>query len=162
MIKILKNVNPEYKVAAAFAIVAMLVSLLIGAVSGVKFGVVLLRTFCSILIFAGLGLGIFFVIKKYVPELFEINVGNTEDDLTKTDLQSEEGGEPDAFTELTGSDFPNLNEAEVKDVSKTPTNNTEMSSSSMGKHIVKENDDFPYEPEVMAQAVRTMMSKDDN
>ena len=161
MIKILKGINPEYKVAAVFALVAMLVSLLTGAVSGVIFGAVLLRTFCSILIFAGLGFGVFFIMKKYVPELFEFNIENIENDLTKADSQSEEEGEQGAFTELTGSNFPNLNE--TKNVSATPdNNNTVMPDNSMGRHIVEENSDFPYEPEMMAKAVRTMMSKDDN
>ena len=164
MIKILKGINSEYKVAAVFAIVAMTVSLLTGAVSGIKFGAVLLRTFFSILIFAGLGFGVFFVMKKYVPELFELNVrnnvGNVEDDLAQVSSQPVEADEPDAFTEFSGADFPNLNEA--KDDVQTPPGNTEAFDGSMGRHIVKENSDFPYEPEVMAQAVRTMMNKDDN
>ena len=162
MIKILKGINPEYKVAVVFALLAMFVSLLTGVVSGIIFGAVLLRTFCSILIFAGLGFGVFFIIKKYVPELFEfvVNTENTEDNLTKAASPPEEGG--DGFAEFTGSDFPNLNEA--KKASGIPSDNNAGTSAdgSMGKHIVEENSDFPYEPEIMAKAVRTMMSKDDN
>ncbi|MCL2025947.1 MAG: hypothetical protein FWG92_03985 [Leptospirales bacterium] len=159
MIKILKGINPEYKVAAVFAFAAMFVSLLTGVISGVKFGAVLLRTFFSILFFAGLGFGVFFVVKKYVPEFFELN---TEDDPANIDLQPVEGGEPEVFTEFSGADFPNLNEA--KSDIEAPSGSAEAFSGNLdlGRHIVKENSDFPYEPEIMAQAVRTMMNKDDN
>ncbi|MCL1911541.1 MAG: hypothetical protein FWG13_05000 [Leptospirales bacterium] len=162
MIKILKGINPEYKVAAVFALTAMFVSLLTGAVCGIIFGTVLLRAFCSILIFAGLGFGVFFVMKKYVPELFEL-MGNTEDDFTKDDFSKAEDGEEDGFTEFTGSDFPNLDESldDAKSASEM-SDSAVRPDGSMGRHIVEENSDFPYEPEVMAKAVRTMMSKGDD
>jgi len=163
MIKILKGINPEYKVAAVFAFAAMFVSLLTGAVSGIRFGAVLLRTFCSILVFAGLGLVVFFTVKKYVPELFEFDRQDAENDLLdfmKDDSQLEDG-EAAAFTEFSGSDFPNLNEVKDQSGAQSDNNSAGISAGgSMGRHIVEENTDFPYEPEVMAKAVRKMMNKD--
>jgi hypothetical protein len=153
MIKILKRINPEYKTAAVFAFAALFVSSFTGVIAGIKFGVVLARMLFSAVIFAGLGWGAFFVIRKYVPELLASLASAAADDDSESSedsISSDESGESDGFTELGGGDFPRVDTA-----------GEALPSASMGKHIVEENSDFPYEPEMMAQAVRTMMSKDD-
>jgi len=62
-------VGDVWKIAAAFASGAFLLSLLTGLIAGNPFGVVILRAFLLAVLFAALGAGLRFVITKYLPEL---------------------------------------------------------------------------------------------
>jgi hypothetical protein len=66
----MKDLVREYwKIAAAFAAGAFLLSFLVGLVTRNPFGVVILRALLLTVIFAALGAGIRFVTRKYLPEL---------------------------------------------------------------------------------------------
>ena len=66
----MKDFVKEYwKIAAAFAAGAFLLSLLIGLVTRNPFGVVILRAFLLAAIFAGLGVGLRLVVRTYLPEI---------------------------------------------------------------------------------------------
>jgi hypothetical protein len=62
-------VREYWKIAAAFAVGAFLLSFLVGLVTGNPFGVVILRALLLTVIFAGFGAGLRFVIRKYLPEI---------------------------------------------------------------------------------------------
>jgi hypothetical protein len=65
-----KDLVREYgKIAALFAAAAFVLSFLVGLVSRNPFGTALLRALLLGVVFALLGVGIFFIIKKYLPEL---------------------------------------------------------------------------------------------
>jgi hypothetical protein len=65
-----KDFVREYgKIAAIFAAGAFLLSLLIGLVSRNPFGAALLRALLLALLFGGLGAGVRFAVKTYLPEL---------------------------------------------------------------------------------------------
>jgi hypothetical protein len=57
------------KVIVLFSGFAVLVSLIVGGISGVPFLDIILRTFLWAIIFAGIGLGISVVMNKFFPEL---------------------------------------------------------------------------------------------
>jgi hypothetical protein len=59
----------NWKIAAACACGAFLLSLLIGLIAQNPFGVMLLRAFLLALLFAGLGVGARLVVKTYLPDL---------------------------------------------------------------------------------------------
>lgn len=166
MIEKIKGISLEYKAAFVLSVLAFFLSLLIGIISGVKSGVVLIRAIFAALIFAGLGFAALHIISKNVPEVLEFF--NDLGDVVKNDSEADELAEVDTtksddkssdegFTELTGMDFPKVE----SNPSEENAGNAAASTSSMGKHIVDEHGDFPYEPELMAKAVRTMMNKDE-
>ncbi len=62
-------VKESWKIAAAFAAGAFLLSLLIGLITRNPFGTVFLRAFLFALLFAGLGAGLRYLVKTYLPEL---------------------------------------------------------------------------------------------
>jgi hypothetical protein len=59
----------NYKWGLISAIFAFLISLLLGAVSGSSFNHIILRALAFALVFFGLGIGMWFVINSYFPEL---------------------------------------------------------------------------------------------
>jgi len=66
-------VRDVWKIGAACAAGAFLVSLVIGLIAGNPFGAVFLRALLFAVIFAGLGAGLRVVVKRYLPELVASN-----------------------------------------------------------------------------------------
>jgi hypothetical protein len=66
-------VRDVWKIAAACAAGAFLLSLVIGLIAGNPFGIAFFRGFLLALLFAGLGAGLRFVVKAYLPELVALN-----------------------------------------------------------------------------------------
>ena len=60
-------VRENWKIAAAFAAGAFLLSLLVGLVTRNPFGVVILRALLLAVAFAGLGMGLRYVVRTYLP-----------------------------------------------------------------------------------------------
>jgi hypothetical protein len=172
--------DKKIKVSAVFGIIALVLSLFLGIISGVPIITVLVRSVIMTLVFSGLGFAIIFIISKYVPEMNSVLSGKQssdeidvdidgdiqeEDVDIKTESDSEgpgagdeasqqEGEKDDSFTELTSESFPNVTES---------VDPGSSDSSKLGKHIVKMEEGFnKFEPKLMAEAVRTMMSKDED
>jgi hypothetical protein len=61
------------------ALVGLVLGLLGGILGGVEFGVILLRMLISALIAGALGAGAYFVVQKFLPELFSLSVNADED-----------------------------------------------------------------------------------
>ncbi len=62
-------VRDAWKIAAAFAAGAFVLSLLVGLIAANPFGVAVSRAFLLALLFAGLGVGLRAVVKAYLPEV---------------------------------------------------------------------------------------------
>jgi hypothetical protein len=179
----LKNMGPEIRAAVAFALVAFVLSLLIGLISGIPVGTIFLRAAIMTPVFAAIGYGAVLVVRRFVPEIYEPVVhekseqkARDEQDATDIDVTVEdtpempeaaasEGGEPapdvdtsGAFSEISGEDIPSVTSgANLDDSLETGTGG---SDSNMGKHIVMA-ENMKYEPKLMAQAIRTMMNRDE-
>jgi hypothetical protein len=169
----LSSLPLDIRMAVYFSAVAALISLLLGGITGVDFMTILIRMGISVPLFGALGFGSIFLVKKFVPEMFEAvsNQGSPGDELgeegsNEPDIMAEsdgfgedgiveeglEGAEPgstsEAFTELESNDLTNV------------TAQGRQGQAGMGKHIVKDGE-MNYEPKLMAQAIRTMMSRDE-
>ena len=177
----LDNISIEYKIATGFGAAALVVSLVVGMVSGVGAGTVLFRSLFFMIVFGGLGYGVIFTLKRYVPELFEVissvsgdseyayadpddNVNLDEENSSPEfsqgaeDVAGEEVETGEGFQEYQKDDFTNYstNGTETLD-----PGSSESESKSMGRHIVVDEKTANFEPKIMAQAIRTMLNKDE-
>lgn len=169
----LKSIQWEYKFALYLGVAALVLSPVAGIISGNPPFTVILRALIFGVVFAGIGFGVVTVIKKFIPELYEaVFVGNSvSDDGVDEDLEN-------GMSQIDDSEMSNSSLTESYDASPDSeggevdysTDNGESvntgdhldnpNSSKMGKHILEEKG-MEFEPKVMAEAIRTMMSKDD-
>lgn len=186
----LGNLSLEYKSGIVFGIAALFFSFITGIIFGIGIIVVIIRTLILTSTFLGLGIGIIFVIKKYVPELYEYLKGMKKKSQTDEDLGiDEELGidkvdevetvsdeelsdtvpeeaiientpelSPDnKFSELDENNFQHLESVDDTDTDS----NIDVSKGKLGTHIIANQSFGKYEPKIMAKAIRTMMSKDE-
>ena len=81
----------NWKVLAIFGGFGFILSLLVGAISGVGFGTVLVRGILSGVLFAGVGFGLSILIKKFLPGLVsETEEAEEEEESGGVDIVIEE------------------------------------------------------------------------
>ncbi|MFC1671134.1 hypothetical protein ACFL20_12155 [Spirochaetota bacterium] len=174
----------ENKSILIFGVSALILSLITGILAGIAFAVVLIRSLIITIVFAALGFGVVYIIKRFIPELYdvlkgseEVNVDDIEsmgeeeiDENSKQDevisnleigdeLPEEQAPQGDKeFTELKGVNFEHLES--VGDLSDETTMDT--SKGKLGKHVISSEKVAQYEPKLMAEAIRTMMGKDED
>jgi len=158
----------ELKSGILFSISALVFSLLAGLAGGVNAGMVFFRALIITPVFFVVGFGILLVIKKFVPEVYELLSSislSSEDSVEKVEIPLDNSGNTDdevpeksdsGFSEFTEKDYDRLQT--VKDIDFDGALNP--SNGKLGKHIIVENQLNSYEPKLMALAIRTMMSKD--
>lgn len=177
----LNKINLEYKSTALFGFIALLLSFIIGLIAGVRWNVVFLRSILLMVVFGVIGFGICFILRKYVPEVYELVSslaalpgGREEGEASIAvvpEMALEEGGEAEARdiaeegvqTEApVATDFKELDKEGLSHFSTMPggAGSVNTKSGKLGKHILESEKLAKYEPKIMAQAVRTMMSKD--
>lgn len=178
----LHKIDLEYKSTALFGSTALLLSFLIGLIAGIRLNVVVLRSFLLMVVFAVIGFGICIILKKYVPEVYEIvsalaalpgagkedeaaaDQGTVQADTGDVEGRDSEGmGETLETPSAPGaSDFKELEKEGLSHYSTASggTGSINTKTGKMGKHILESEKLAKYEPKIMAQAVRTMMSKD--
>ncbi len=167
-----QKLSLELKSSVFFGAMALIVSSLSGIVSGISFVIILLRLFIFIPVFAGIGFGIMVVLKRFIPELYEAfntasnKIDNLSEEISEDDLagegenvSTEPSGPPQegGFTEFQQTDFEHMETGSTSDMDSS----LNLSEGKMGKHIVVNEKFAKYEPKIMAEAVRTMMSKDE-
>lgn len=158
----------ELKSGILFSVLALVLSLIAGFAGGVPAGMVLFRSLVITPVFFVVGFGIILVIKKFVPEVYEIlsNLKASEDPAEKVEISTEgfSGSDEETseksdagFTEFTEKDYDRLQT--VNDSGLDSAFST--SDGKLGKHIIVDSNQFnSYEPKLMAMAIKTMMSKD--
>ena len=172
----LKNISIEYKSTIAFGVIAFILSLLVGVIADVEFGMVIIRSLIIMVFFSGLGFASVFVLKKFVPEFYSfintfgskdlekdqpvineatVEPGDESGDETKDNLEE---GSSSEFSELLDEDVPHLASKEAGDEAIS----SGIDDGKLGKHIVEKQKGINFEPEILAKAVRTMMSKDED
>lgn len=178
----IRSISLGYKASAIFAVLALVLSLVTGFIAGIRWDVVLVRSVMLMALFAGIGFGISLIIQKFVPEVYQLlssfagarpetGAGEADIDLPVTGAEAAAGGEtslpeegfeagemaaatpPAEFTELEKEGLAHYS---------TSAGGTSVNTKSgkLGKHILEKEKMAKYEPKIMAQAVRTMMSKD--
>jgi len=158
----------DLKTGILFSISALVLSIIAGFAANVPAGMIFFRAAIITPVFFGVGFGIMQILKKFVPEIYEILSNlklSSEDSVEKVEisLDNSSDGSNDTFekndsgfSEFTEKDYDRLQS--VKDSGLDST--LEAPGRKLGKHIILENQLSSYEPKLMAQAVRTMMSKD--
>jgi len=97
------------------------------------------------------------------------NAGSLSDDIPEIgdraieDVQRSKGGvdekqQGELFSELKGEDFPSMESITDSELEKP----FDSDKRKLGKHIIIDEHFVKYEPRIMAEAVRTMMSKDED
>ena len=178
------KINLEYLLTAIFGIIALVLSLITGLFAGVGFGTVAIRALIIMIMFAGIGFGVGIVLKKYVPELYSLlitfftgspAVEKTDEQAAASIKDEKEFAHEEAAAENEAGSVPDLPEAEetvavpFKELDKevlahysTGSGDTGINTKEgkLGKHVLAKEKLVKYEPKVMAQAVRTMMSNE--
>jgi hypothetical protein len=168
----LEQIQIEYRAGLFFSVIAFVLSVATGFIVGVTPGTVILRGVIFAVVFFAVGFGGLQILKKLVPELYEAitNVQHSSaekdvtDDVTKAADDSGESvsysmDEEDAgsgFTEFTEKDFDRYNTPADSGLESA----LNPAAGKMGKHIMVQQQFNAYEPKLMAQAIKTMMSKD--
>ncbi|PKL19417.1 MAG: hypothetical protein CVV49_00985 [Spirochaetae bacterium HGW-Spirochaetae-5] len=157
----------ELKSGMIFSALALVLSVIAGLAGGVPGGMVLFRSLILTPVFFVVGFGIILIIKKFVPEVYEIisNPATSEDPAEKVDItgdlsmdSSEDISEKSdtGFSEFTAKDYDRLQTVNDSGLDSALSH----SNGKLGKHIIVENQFNSYEPKLMAMAIKTMMSKD--
>jgi hypothetical protein len=169
----LEGLGIETKAGLFFGITGFMLSFITGFISGISFSVVVIRSVITVLVFTGIGFAVLMILKKYVPEIYKVlsDSGNSEEAL----VHDPEGESPEIFSD--NNDFPESMEGETaasefkeldgKSYERLSSmedpglgGELNVSEGRMGKHIIVEDQFNGYEPKLIAEAVRTMMSKD--
>jgi len=175
----IKYLGIELKVTFLFGVTSLILSLLGGLLAGNGFGNALVTSLTMMLVFSALGYAIVFVLKRFVPEVFETlqsaqtveeipaaggrferNIGDAGEDMRE--MQPEAASEETEFAGMDvpkrsgGIDFEPMDRAELKQFNSRAY----VGEGRMGKHIVVDEKKIKYEPKVVAEAIRTMMKRD--
>jgi hypothetical protein len=173
------KISLEVKVSILFGILAFFVSLLFGIMVGNKIGILFGRVLSFTVLYAAIGYGSLVIIKRLVPEVYEIlnqsfelskrKVSQEEYVTVKPDetntVQEEAATGDDGYTAdtlVSGTADTSYNEVftplESKDFTNLSTKDSKPKK--MGKHIVLDDKKIQYEPKIMAEAIRTMLKRD--
>lgn len=183
----LKSLGIEYKAGSVIGLSALVLSLLIGLLSGNEFLYSVGRAFFFGVLFALMGFGGVLLLKKYVPEVLQITeidagmkpVDTSENVEVVADSAAVSGtggfvssapvNEPEKSEETAGavpgqkggvSQFEPLGEYYKKESASDALSSDDLGEAAkLGKHVLKEKK-IDFEPKIMASAIRTMMSKD--
>lgn len=162
------------KFAAVFGIAGLVLSLLFSLFSGNSvFHIVLVVVVCAA-VAAGLGAGVCFVLQSQVPELFETfsGLGGVTTSRPAPRYEPEDSGLPQpgtsAATGAAASDeeVPLEHETVAAAISSMGQagqgpERTAGNPKHFGDHIIVDKVKIKNEPRLMAQAIRTLLTKDD-
>lgn len=168
----LKRIQWEYKLSIFLGMTALILSPVLSLIAGNSIGVVVIRALIFGFIFAALGFGIVFVLKIFVPELYSLlfsdnNSGDIEmgedgsDDVSHSPIPSDDLEMKESTESVSESDMPDEDAGSSLGVNNSQESHLDNpEGGKMGKHVLEEKG-FDFEPKVMAEAIRTMMSKDE-
>lgn len=135
-----------------------------GFMVGNRISYILFVSLISSLSFAGLGFGIYQLLEKKVPEFLSFlsaltgggsGLSEEADELSESGIVSSEVGSGlDS-----GSDF---SESSMEDIQEKEKILHQVKSGKFGDHLVVDKIAIKNEPKLMAEAIRTIMSRDDD
>lgn len=156
---------------AALAGVAFLLTFIAGIVSGVSFGLILLRTFLFSLLLFVLGGVLGILLQRFVPDIWDNSrsasvASETDDEPGYTpppaggiDLTVGGGESASGYTASGPSLSMPESEGSVEEEPKPV--HTNKNNQVVGNYRIINDKKFPDDPEQYAKAVRTMLKKDD-
>lgn len=162
------------KFAAVFGVAGLVLSLLFSLFSGNSVLHILLVVLICALVAAGLGAGVCLVLQTQVPELFETfsGLGGIVTSRPAPQYEPEESGlaQPGASVgaavTATDEEIPVEHEtvaAAISSMGQTgqAPERAQGSARNFGDHIIVDKVKIKNEPRLMAQAIRTLLTKDD-
>ncbi|AXR65604.1 hypothetical protein [Leptospira mayottensis] len=153
--------NLQILFIGVFALIALIVSSFCGFFIGNAFGHIIFVTILSMIAFAVFGFGVHAFLEKKVPEFlnFLSNIGEGASPAASNSESIGVGGydytSHAGDTEFSSSDEPSNTEVFAAAASKP------QKSGNFGDHIMVENIAIKNEPKLMAEAIRTMLARDD-
>jgi hypothetical protein len=178
----LKKIDIKFVFSAVFGIIALILSVFAGIFSGNGLSTIIFRTFTNTILFSVIGFFCLLVFKKFVPEVYqiieslnnpevEVNVNSSAKENEPGKAQDENKEYEDKGAQASISDNVSLetsrNDKELESTFNTLEKDSYRNSSSdmddnytankSGSKDMK----IKYEPKIAAQAIRTMLKKDE-
>ena len=180
----LRGIDLEYKLGVLLGTASLFISLLLGLISGNTLVSALVKSVAFMFIFIVVGFGSGYVLKRFVPEVYEILSarGSGEEqrpaedgadaDFNGASIEGVETaeGEADRQPRRTASEeFTDGAEDAGAEEKFVPTGSdgyeklstADAARGKLGKHLFEEKK-IKYEPKIMAAAIKTMMSRDND
>ncbi|OMI17339.1 hypothetical protein [Leptospira weilii] len=153
--------NLQILFIGVFALIALIVSSFCGFFIGNTFGHIVFVTILSMIAFSVLGFGVHAFLEKKVPEFLDFlsNLGAGGSPLA-SNSESVGGGGHDYTTHASDTEFSSGDESSNKEVFVSAASKPQKSGN-FGDHIMVENIAIKNEPKLMAEAIRTMLARDD-
>jgi hypothetical protein len=185
--KHLINTNKEYLISAGIGIIGLVLSLFVGIFSGNSISTVIFRAFITAILLAIVSFASLFIIKKFVPEIYliinsisnienaDINVENSTVKVDKkvdsNDNENANPVNPEESSSTIQDETLAVNQEDTKlerEFSNIENRIDDYSSLDADDKVPGMNSrDFfkdrkiKYEPKIAAQAIRTMMKRDE-
>lgn len=160
-----KEIDLKYRFSVVFAVIALILSIIIGLFAGNDIGLVVIRSMIMTIAFMILGYGVIFIVQKFVPEALGI-VGSDEP-LPSDDVQIESEA---VVSEINGDEIVQEDVLDVGEDDSVPLVDSTLKKDyfnmgeeegKLGKHIIVDESKIKYEPKIMADAIRTMLKRDE-
>ena len=138
-----------------FSVTGFIISTVSGFFAGNRIGHILLVSSLGTLSFSGLGAGVYKVIESRVPEFLELL-----QDMRFSGSAGGDGGEDDVAILDTPAFEQEMGESSFAGESapKAPR----RKDGNFGDHLVVDNIEIKNEPKLMAEAIRTMLARDED
>jgi hypothetical protein len=148
-----------------FGIIGLLISLIFSLFSKNPIFVILTNIFVSTIVSIVIGIVIFFILKQKVPEILEVFEGDSSSFRSYKEQEEENfEGEYDYSSDtLETSESLNLASSDdtTDEVQPIKIDTSGEKTKHFGDHIVVDKITIKNEPKLMAEAIRTMLSKDE-
>jgi hypothetical protein len=185
--KNLINTNKEYLIIAGIGIIGLVLSFLVGIFSGNSIYTIIFRAFITAILLSIVVFACLIILKKFVPEIYQIvnlininentdiNVENSsikvEKKVESNDNENTNSTNIEGNASSTSDETLNVSrkdtdlESEFNAVDKQTNDysslNTDDQVPSMNSQDFFKNEKIKYEPKIAAQAIRTMMKRDE-
>ncbi|TGK25121.1 hypothetical protein [Leptospira stimsonii] len=157
--------NLQVLFIAVFAVIALIVSPICGFLAGNQVGHIILVSILSTLAFAVFGFGVHAILEMKVPEFLDF-LSNLTGEFSSASSSEDGSSGAAGFRDYTNQ----AGDSEFATASADGPSSSEVFASStpkrqkngnFGDHIMVENIAIKNEPKLMAEAIRTMLAKDD-
>ncbi|MFN3245597.1 MAG: hypothetical protein ACK42K_02770 [Leptonema sp. (in: bacteria)] len=148
-----------------FGIIGLLISLIFSLFSKNPIFVILTNIFVSTIVSVIIGIVIFFILKQKVPEILDVFEGDSSSFRSYKEQEEENfEGEYDYSSDtLETSESLNLASSDdtTDEIQPIKIDTSGEKTKHFGDHIVVDKITIKNEPKLMAEAIRTMLSKDE-
>ncbi|EQA46931.1 hypothetical protein LEP1GSC050_0985 [Leptospira broomii serovar Hurstbridge str. 5399] len=147
-----------------FAFLGLVISAICGFLAGNYVSHILFITILSTVGMAAFGFGVYTILEIKVPEFLELlrNFGGSY--VSAEDGEAREGGHSGLYGERMDSDMSGVNfdsSSGPEEIRATVAGIPRKKADKFGDHIMVENIAIKNEPKLMAEAIRTMLARDD-